>query len=116
MNMKSLSMALALVVPALLLNPVIAETVPVAAKVTTTAAKQAGSQQGSQQGKQTTKLSINKASPEQLTAIPGIGQKKAQAILEYIKTNGPIKDPKQLTEVKGIGEKLAAKIAEFVSF
>ncbi|RVU37717.1 helix-hairpin-helix domain-containing protein [Rheinheimera riviphila] len=108
-------MALALVVPALLLNPVIAETVPVAAKVTA-AAKQSGSQQGNPQGKQSTKLSINKASPEQLTAIPGIGQKKAQAILDYIKANGPIKDPKQLTEVKGIGDKLAAKIAEFVSF
>ncbi|OBP14926.1 competence protein ComEA [Rheinheimera sp. SA_1] len=107
--MKSLWRAVALVVPALLLNPVIAETVPVAAKVTPAAAKQPGKQQGA-------KLSINKASPEQLTAIPGIGQKKAQAILDYIKANGPIKDPKQLTEVKGIGDKLAAKIAEFVSF
>lgn len=105
MKMKSLWRAVALVVPALLLNPVIAETVPVAAKVTPAAAKQQGA-----------KLSINKASPEQLTAIPGIGQKKAQAILDYIKANGPIKDPKQLTEVKGIGDKLAAKIAEFVSF
>ncbi len=116
MKMKSLWMALALVVPALLLNPVIAETVPVAAKVTAATAKPSGNQQGNQQGKQSAKLSINKASPEQLTAIPGIGQKKAQAILDYIKANGPIKDPKQLTEVKGIGDKLATKIAEFVSF
>ena len=108
MNMKSLWMALALMVPAVLLNPVIAETVPVAAKVTPAAAKT--------DARQGAKLSINQASSEQLTAIPGIGQKKAQAILDYIKTKGPIKDPKQLTEVKGIGEKLAAKIAEFVSF
>lgn len=107
MNMKSLWTALALTVSAVLLNPVVAETVPVAAKVNPVA---------KQQGNQAAKLSINKASSEQLTAIPGIGQKKAQAILEYIKTNGPIKDPKQLTEVKGIGEKLAAKISEFVSF
>lgn len=104
MNMKSLWMAVALIGPAVMLNPVIAETVPVAQKVTPATAKQ------------TTKLSINKASPEQLVAIPGIGQKKAQAILDYIKANGPIKDAKQLTEVKGIGDKLATKIAEFVSF
>jgi competence protein ComEA len=104
MNMKSLWTALALIVPAVLLNPVVAETAPVAAKLTPAAVKVAA------------KLSINTASPEQLVAIPGSGQKKAQAILDYIKANGPIKDQQQLTEVKGIGSKLAAKMAEFVSF
>lgn len=48
--------------------------------------------------------------------MPGIGEKKAQAIKDYISANGPIKDQKQLTEVKGIGDKLAAKVAEHVSF
>jgi competence protein ComEA len=62
------------------------------------------------------KLNINQASLEQLIAVPGIGEKKAQAIKDYISANGPIKDQKQLTEVKGIGEKLAVKIAEYVSF
>lgn len=61
-------------------------------------------------------VSINQASQQQLEAIPGIGAKKAQAILEYIKDKGPIKNQQQLTEVKGIGEKMAAKIASFVSF
>lgn len=104
MNMKSLWASLLLTLTAVMLNPVIAETVPVAAKVVPGAVKQ------------NAKLSINQASSEQLVAIPGIGQKKAQAILEHIKANGPIKDQKQLTQVKGIGEKLAAKIAEFVIF
>lgn len=104
MKMKSLWVSCMLTLGAMMLNPVIAETVPVAAKVTPGVTKQ------------TTKLSINKASSEQLLAIPGIGQKKAQAIVEYIKANGPIKNQQQLTEVKGIGEKLATKIAEFVSF
>ena len=62
------------------------------------------------------KLNINQASIEQLVAVPGIGEKKAQAIKDYISANGPIKDQKQLTEVKGIGDKLAAKVAEHVSF
>jgi competence protein ComEA len=61
-------------------------------------------------------VSINQASQQQLEAIPGIGAKKAQAILEYIKAKGPIKSQQQLTEVKGIGEKMATKIASFVSF
>lgn len=104
MNMKSLWASFVLTLTALVFNPVIAETVPVAAKVAPSAVKASS------------KLSINKASSEQLVAIPGIGQKKAQAIIDYIKANGPIKDQKQLTEVKGIGENLAKKIAEFVSF
>lgn len=62
------------------------------------------------------KLALNKADQQQLEAIPGIGAKKAQAILEYIKQNGPIKDKKQLMEVKGIGEKMADRIATYVSF
>lgn len=104
MNMKSLWVAFVLTLTAVMFNPVIAETVPVAAKVTPGAVKPSA------------KLSINKASSEQLVAIPGIGQKKAEAIIDYIKANGPIKNQQQLTEVKGIGEKLATKIAEFVSF
>lgn len=62
------------------------------------------------------KLNINKASLDELIAIPGIGQAKAKAIQEYIKANGPIKSQQQLTDVKGIGDKLAAKVAEHVSF
>lgn len=62
------------------------------------------------------KLNLNKATVEQLEAVPGIGKSKAQAILAYIQENGPITSQKQLTEVKGIGDKLAAKVAQYVSF
>ncbi|SNY51524.1 competence protein ComEA [Arsukibacterium tuosuense] len=62
------------------------------------------------------KLSLNKASAEQLEAVPGIGKAKAQAILAYIQEKGPITNQQQLTEVKGIGDKLAAKVAQYVSF
>ena len=62
------------------------------------------------------KLNLNKASIEQLEAVPGIGKSKAQAILAYIQEKGPITSQKQLTEVKGIGDKLAAKVAQYVSF
>ncbi len=62
------------------------------------------------------KLNINKASSEQLEAVPGIGKSKALAIVSYIQDKGPIKSQQQLTEVKGIGEKLATKVAQYVTF
>lgn len=63
-----------------------------------------------------TKLKLNQASVEQLTAIPGLGKVKAQAILDHISEHGEIKSQTELTKVKGIGDKLAAKVAEYVSF
>ncbi|MCT8125651.1 MULTISPECIES: helix-hairpin-helix domain-containing protein [unclassified Alishewanella] len=63
-----------------------------------------------------TKLKLNQASVEQLTAIPGLGKVKAQAILDHISEHGEIKSQAELTKVKGIGDKLAAKVAEYVSF
>lgn len=105
MRIKSLKLALWYCVPALWLNPVLAaEPVGQVAKL------------NSQTQTAKTLLSINKATAEQLVAIPGIGQKKAEAILTYIKEQGPIKNQQQLTEVKGIGAKLAEKIAAYVSF
>ncbi|MDP5134671.1 helix-hairpin-helix domain-containing protein [Rheinheimera baltica] len=62
------------------------------------------------------KVQVNKATLEQLEAIPGLGKKKAQAVIDYIASNGSIKNQAQLTEVKGIGDKLAAKISPYLSF
>lgn len=111
MDAKSLLMATLVVVAACSLNPVLAiQSSAAVAKV--------GAQESSKNSSEAPvgKLSINKASQQQLEAIPGIGAKKAQAILEYIQKNGPIKNQQQLMEVKGIGAKLAEKITAFVSF
>jgi competence protein ComEA len=62
------------------------------------------------------KVNINTATLDQLDAIPGLGKQKAQAVLDYIAENGPIKDQAQLTQVKGIGDKLAAKISPYLSY
>lgn len=62
------------------------------------------------------KVSINSATLEELDAIPGLGKKKAQAVLDYIAENGPIQSQSDLTKVKGIGEKLAAKINPYLSY
>lgn len=110
MNSKSLLIAAIVVAAACTLNPVLAfQSAPSVAKV--------GAQDATNMANTAaSKLSINKASQEQLEAIPGIGEKKALAILDYIKNHGPIKNQQQLMEVKGIGAKLAEKINSFVSY
>lgn len=62
------------------------------------------------------KLNINNATLQQLEAIPGLGKSKAQAVLDYIASNGQIKNSSELTQVKGIGNKLADKISPYIRY
>ena len=59
---------------------------------------------------QVEKLDINLASVEELTALKGIGQAKAEAIVEYRERIGGFTHIEDLKEVKGIGSKLLKKI------
>ena len=49
-------------------------------------------------------VDINTAGLEELTALPGIGEARAQAILEDRAANGPYRYPEDLLRVRGIGE------------
>ena len=51
------------------------------------------------------KININTASAEELTDLKGIGEKKAEAIIEFRKTKGIFKKPEDLMKVPGIGPK-----------
>lgn len=55
------------------------------------------------------KVRINSASVADLQRIKGVGEKKAQAILEYRQKNGPFKTVEDLQNVKGIGSKFIEK-------
>ncbi len=55
-------------------------------------------------------VNINTASAGQLTALPGIGPKLADAIIAYRQENGDFKSVDELTKVKGIGDKLLARL------
>ncbi|WP_334077293.1 helix-hairpin-helix domain-containing protein [Paenibacillus sanfengchensis] len=55
-------------------------------------------------------ISINTAGTDQLQEIPGIGEKKAKAIVDYRNEHGPFKSVNELTNVKGIGEKMLEKM------
>ena len=60
------------------------------------------------------KISINTANVSELMKINGIGQSKAQAIVDYRNTNGLFNDIKDITKVSGIGNSTFEKIKEYI--
>lgn len=61
------------------------------------------------------KLNLNTASLEQLQEIPGIGEVRAQAILDYREKNGTFQDIKEIQEVPGIKGKTFEKIEDYIT-
>jgi competence protein ComEA len=55
-------------------------------------------------------VNINTASATDLQALPGIGAKTAERIVEYRQKNGPFKKVEDLMNVRGIGEKNFLKL------
>ena len=62
----------------------------------------------------TGKLNINTATAEEFETLPGIGERKAAAIVEHRGANGPFERVEDLVEVSGIGEGILASIRDLV--
>ena len=62
------------------------------------------------------KVNVNQADLSQLETLPGIGAKKAQAIIDYRTANGSFHSLEDLGKVKGIGPKMLEKLKDLVIF
>ncbi|MEC0183223.1 ComEA family DNA-binding protein [Paenibacillus peoriae] len=61
------------------------------------------------------KVNINTATAAELMELPGVGAKKAEAILDYRNQHGLFQRVNDLDHVKGIGAKMLAKMKPYVS-
>jgi competence protein ComEA len=60
-------------------------------------------------------VNINTATKEELTSLKGIGEKRAQDIIDYRTKNGPFKSVDDLEKVPGIGPGMMKQIRSQIS-
>ncbi len=60
------------------------------------------------------KININTASLKELSTLPGIGETRAQAIIDYRESNGLFSVPDDIKKVSGIGESTYQKFADSI--
>lgn len=60
-------------------------------------------------------ININRANLEQLDSLPGIGPVLAQAIIDYRTEFGDFQTPEDLLNVSGIGEKKLEAILDYIT-
>ncbi|MGH7782743.1 MAG: ComEA family DNA-binding protein [Candidatus Binatia bacterium] len=60
-------------------------------------------------------VNINTATKDELTSLKGIGEKRAQEIIDYRKKNGDFKSVDELEKVPGIGPGIMKQIRSDVS-
>ncbi len=60
-------------------------------------------------------ININKATAEELQALPKIGPVLSQAIVAYREANGSFTDIEQVKNIKGIGDKIFEQIKENIT-
>lgn len=60
-------------------------------------------------------IDLNTADEYDLQRLPGIGEKRAQAIVAYRAEHGPFQSVDELDRVEGIGEGILAGLREYVT-
>lgn len=60
------------------------------------------------------RININTASKEELMTLPGIGESKADSVIEYRETSGGFKDIEEITNIPGIKEGIYNNIKDYI--
>jgi len=68
-----------------------------------------------QEGETPQKININRAEAWLLGALPGIGEVRAKAIIDYRQQNGPFCDIDELSKVEGIGAATCERIKHLIT-
>lgn len=61
------------------------------------------------------KINLNQATKEELMTLSGVGEKKAEKIIEYREENGSFKTIEDLKNVNGFGEKSFESLEKCIS-
>ena len=64
---------------------------------------------------QTTIVNINTATISELTTLPGLGEKKAEAIIKYREEHGNFEKIEDITNVSGIGNSIYESIKDLIT-
>ena len=105
-DMKQVNLAKQLADQEVVYVPVNGETMPGTSAVGTTNVSSASSASGA------AIINLNTATKEQLCQITGIGDKKADLILQYREQHGQFKSVDELKQVSGFGDKTVEKIKD----
>lgn len=70
---------------------------------------------GTTNGDDKEKINLNSATKEELTKINGVGDKKADKIIEYRQQHGPFRSPEEVKNINGFGEKTVEKLKDQLS-
>lgn len=68
-----------------------------------------------QSSEEEAKVSLNQATLEQLMTLPGIGESKALAIINYREEHGGFTEIEEIMQVSGIGESVFEKIKDSIT-